>query len=53
MQVWALLQFIFALVVAIGCFAIASAELHVIERAEEQEWEDTIAAIREHKNVTI
>jgi len=47
---WALLQFAFALAVAIGCFAITLAELHVIERAEEQElWKEArekIAAIR-------
>ena len=47
---WALLQFAFALAVAVGVFAIILGELHVIERAEEQElWtevKDRIAAIR-------
>jgi len=37
MQPWALLQFAFALAVAISCFALIIGELHVIERAEEQE----------------
>ena len=50
MQVWALLQFAFALAVTIGVFAIILGELHVIERAEEQElWKEArekIAAIR-------
>jgi len=47
---WALLQFAFALAVAIGCFAITLAELHVIERAEERKlWEqmqEKVARIR-------
>jgi len=47
MQVWALLQFIFALVVAIGCFALAMAELHIIERAEEQAWKELQKKIAE------
>ena len=50
MQPWALLQFAFALAVAISCFAIILGELHVIERAEERqlwdELEEKIAKIR-------
>jgi len=50
MQVWAALEFAFALAVAIGVFAILIAKTHIIERAEEQqEWEqarEKIAAIR-------
>lgn len=50
MQLWALLQFAFALTVAISCFAIILGELHIIERAEEQKWreqlEETITRIR-------
>ena len=38
MQLWAILQYAFALVVAIGCIALAMAEMHIIERAEEQAW---------------
>jgi hypothetical protein len=36
MQLWALLEFAFALAVAISCFALIIGELHVIGRAEEQ-----------------
>lgn len=40
MESWTLLQFAFALATAISCFALIIGELHVIERAEEQElWE--------------
>jgi len=38
MQLWALLQFAFALAVAVSCFALIIGELHVIERAEEQKF---------------
>jgi len=38
MQPWALLQFVFLLTTAISCFALTIGELHVIERAEKQEW---------------
>lgn len=40
MQLWALLQFAFALATAIGCFAVILSKTHIIERAEEQEWEE-------------
>ena len=33
---WAYLQFAFALAVAIGIIALIIAELHIVERAEEQ-----------------
>ena len=36
MQAWAILQFAFALVTAIGCFALIIGELHMIERAEDE-----------------
>jgi hypothetical protein len=39
MQPWALLQFAFALATAVSCFALIIGELHIIERAEEQEWQ--------------
>ena len=49
MQPWALLQFAFALTVAISIFALIIGQLHVAERAEEQElWtelEEKIAKI--------
>lgn len=38
MQPWALLQFAFALAAVISCIALIIGELHMIERAEEQEW---------------
>lgn len=37
MQPWALLQFAFALAVVISCLALIIGELHIIDRAEEQE----------------
>jgi len=37
MQPWAILQFAFALAVAVSVFALIISELHIIERAEEQE----------------
>jgi hypothetical protein len=37
MQPWALLQFAFALATAISCFVLIICELHIVERAEEQE----------------
>jgi hypothetical protein len=37
MQPWALLQFAFALAAVISCIALIIGQLHVIERAEEQE----------------
>ena len=37
MQVWMILQFAFALATVIGCIALIIGELHIIERAEEQE----------------
>jgi len=37
MQLWALLEFAFALAVVISAFALIISELHIIERAEEQE----------------
>lgn len=40
MAPWAFWQFAFALVVAIGWFALAIGELHISERAEEQEWHE-------------
>jgi len=49
MELWAILQFTFALVVAIGCITLTIAELHIIERAEEQSWQELrekIAAMR-------
>lgn len=50
MQLWALLQFAFALAAAISGFALIIGELHVIERAEEQKlWKELterIAIIR-------
>ena len=50
MEPWALLQFAFALAVAVGVFAIILGELHIIERAEEQElWtqlKEKVAKIR-------
>lgn len=50
MQPWALLEFGFALAVVIGIISLVIAELHVIERAEEQElWEqakEKIAALK-------
>ena len=49
MQAWALLQFTFALVTAIGCITLVIAELHIIERVEEQAWKklrEKVAAIR-------
>ncbi len=38
MQLWALLQFVFLLAVAISTFALIIGQLHVVEKAEEQEW---------------
>ena len=38
MQVWMALQFAFALAVAVSIFALIISKLHIIERAEEQEW---------------
>jgi hypothetical protein len=38
MQPWALLEFAFALAVTVSCFALIIAELHMVERAEEQEF---------------
>lgn len=49
LQPWALLQFSFLLALAIGCFALIIAKLHLIEKAEEQAWEETkekLASIR-------
>jgi len=50
MQLWVLLQFLFALAAAISGFALIIGELHVIERAEGQElWtqlKEEIANIR-------
>ena len=50
MQLWALLQFAFALTVAIGSLAIILGELHIIERAEERklwdEMQQKVAQIR-------
>lgn len=41
MQPWVILQFSFALAVVIGIIALAISELHVVERAEEQElWKE-------------
>ena len=37
MQPWMLLQFALALAAAVSCFALIIGEMHVIERAEEQE----------------
>jgi len=37
MQPWALLEFAFALAAVISCFALIISELHMVERAEEQE----------------
>lgn len=37
MQTWAVLEFAFALAVAIGIISLIIAELHIIERAEQQE----------------
>ena len=49
MQLWAVLQFAFALATAISIFALIIGQLHVVERAEEQElWaelEEKIAKI--------
>ena len=42
MQVWAALQFAFALAVAVGVFAVIISKLHTIARAEEQKWLDEI-----------
>jgi len=38
MEAWAILEFAFVLVVAIGCFALIIGEQHTIERLETQEW---------------
>jgi hypothetical protein len=38
MEAWMVLEFAFALATTIGCFALIISELHIIERAEEQEW---------------
>ena len=50
MQVWAVLEFAFALATVIGCIALIIGELHMIERAEEQEsWrrlKEKVASIR-------
>ena len=50
MQPWMLLQFALALAAAVSCFALIIGEMHVIERAEEQElWrqlEEVIEKIR-------
>lgn len=37
MQLWALLQFAFAFAVAISIFVLIIGQLHIIERAEQQE----------------
>lgn len=38
---WAFLQFAFALAAVISCFALIIGELHMVERAEEQElWKE-------------
>jgi len=50
MQPWALLEFAFALAAVISCIALIIGELHMIDRAEEQElWgqlRERITAIR-------
>ena len=50
MELWGILQFAFALTVAIAGIWIVIGDLHIIERAESQElWKqlkDRIAAIR-------
>ena len=38
MELWAVLQLVAALVSAVSSIAIILGKLHVIERAEEQEW---------------
>lgn len=38
MPSWASLQFALALATAISCFALVIGELHMVERAEKQEW---------------
>lgn len=52
---WAYLQFAFALVVVIGIISLVIAELHVVERAEEQKlWrqiEDVKKILATHRRV--
>jgi len=50
MEVWAVLQFAFALVAAIACIALTLQDLRAIERVEAQSWQrqlrKRVAAIR-------
>ena len=50
MELWAVLQFAFALVTAIACIALTVERLHIIERAEAQSWQrqlkERVTAIR-------
>lgn len=49
MQAWAALQFAGALAVAVSIFALIISQLHIIEKAEEQEWQELqekVASIR-------
>ena len=50
MQVWMLLHFAFALTAVISCIALIISQMHIIERAEDQElWKELkekIASIR-------
>jgi len=40
MQVWAALQFAGLLAVAISVFALIISQLHIIEKAEDQAWNE-------------
>lgn len=44
---WAILQFAFALGVVIGIIALILAELHIVERAEEQKFRCEIETLRQ------
>ena len=38
MEVWAILEFAFALVAVIACFALTIDKLHAAEKAEREAW---------------
>lgn len=38
MEVWAILQLAMALATTVGCLALIIGQLHVIERAESDQW---------------
>ena len=49
MEVWAILEFAFALVAVIACFALTIDKLHAIERAEREAW---LSELKKRMSVT-